>query len=241
MACVKIELEKSHRQKTSVVVGTFATFFLLAISAWKTFFFLWETARSANSRNWQPETLATTKASYLERMITMYLKPFSPFTSHFLTQKVDQYKYQPRKSKDQILPLGSRESLTWIIQKTILCLVLDFQGQYIIWSTPLTHKVRRSIYQHNININILYMINTFFEKTIPTQSYLLQIRFLQLRHLQGQLFCLRTMSRSWGLDPKLGRESQPSLCWIGKTWDSTIHLWFVVFCEDFHFWKGDVS
>ena len=34
----------------------------------------------------------------------------------------------PRKSKDQTLPLGSRESFTWIILKTILCLVLDFQG-----------------------------------------------------------------------------------------------------------------
>ncbi len=29
---------------------------------------------------------------------------------------------------DQTLPLGSRESFTWIILKTILCLVLDFQG-----------------------------------------------------------------------------------------------------------------
>ena len=34
----------------------------------------------------------------------------------------------PRKSKDQTLPVGSRESFTWIILKTILCLVLDFQG-----------------------------------------------------------------------------------------------------------------
>ena len=38
--------------------------------------------------------------------------------------------YLPRKSKDQTLPIGSRESFTWIIQKTILCLVLDFQGLY---------------------------------------------------------------------------------------------------------------
>ena len=36
----------------------------------------------------------------------------------------------PRKSKDQTLPIGSRESFTWIILKTILCLVLDFQGIY---------------------------------------------------------------------------------------------------------------
>ncbi len=34
----------------------------------------------------------------------------------------------PRKSKDQTLPIGSRESFTWITLKTILCLVLDFQG-----------------------------------------------------------------------------------------------------------------
>ena len=34
----------------------------------------------------------------------------------------------PRKSKDQTLPLGSRESFTWFTLKTILCLVLDFQG-----------------------------------------------------------------------------------------------------------------
>ena len=36
---------------------------------------------------------------------------------------------QPRESKDQTLPIGSRESFIWIIRKTILCLVLDFQGQ----------------------------------------------------------------------------------------------------------------
>ena len=34
----------------------------------------------------------------------------------------------PRKSKDQTLPIGSRESFAWIILKTILCLVLDSQG-----------------------------------------------------------------------------------------------------------------
>ena len=36
---------------------------------------------------------------------------------------------KPRKSKDQTLPIGSRESFTWIILKTILCLVLDTQGK----------------------------------------------------------------------------------------------------------------
>ena len=38
----------------------------------------------------------------------------------------------PRKSKDQTLPIGSRESFTWIILKTILCLVLDFQGFWFL-------------------------------------------------------------------------------------------------------------
>ena len=37
--------------------------------------------------------------------------------------------HKPRKSKDQTLPISSRESFTWIIPKTILCLVLDFQGK----------------------------------------------------------------------------------------------------------------
>ena len=46
----------------------------------------------------------------------------------------------PMKSKDQTLPTGSRESFTWIIPKTILCLVLDFQGLnfYYIESTIST-------------------------------------------------------------------------------------------------------
>ena len=38
------------------------------------------------------------------------------------------YIYIPRESKDQTLPIGSRESFIWIILKTILSLVLDFQG-----------------------------------------------------------------------------------------------------------------
>ena len=36
--------------------------------------------------------------------------------------------YMPRKSKDQTLPIGSRESFIGIILKTILCLVLDSKG-----------------------------------------------------------------------------------------------------------------
>ena len=37
--------------------------------------------------------------------------------------------YKPRESKDQTLPKGSRESFISIILKTILCMVLDFQGK----------------------------------------------------------------------------------------------------------------
>ena len=44
------------------------------------------------------------------------------------------FQHIPRKSKDQTLPIGSRESFTWIILKTILCLVLDSQG--ILWLDP---------------------------------------------------------------------------------------------------------
>ena len=40
-------------------------------------------------------------------------------------------KTNPKKSKDQTLPIGSRESFTWSILKTILCLVLDFQGNIL--------------------------------------------------------------------------------------------------------------
>ena len=38
-------------------------------------------------------------------------------------------KHLTRKCKDQTLPIGSKESFTWIIPKTILCLVLDLQLQ----------------------------------------------------------------------------------------------------------------
>ena len=44
--------------------------------------------------------------------------------------KVPTINVIPRKSKDQTLPIGRRESFTWVIPKTILCLVLDPQGVY---------------------------------------------------------------------------------------------------------------
>ena len=37
----------------------------------------------------------------------------------------------PSKSKNQTLPIGSRESCIWIILKTIFCLVMDIQSLYI--------------------------------------------------------------------------------------------------------------
>lgn len=47
---------------------------------------------------------------------------------------------------------------------------------YIIWSTPLTHKVRRSIYQHNVNIK-----NKLYDQHLPKEKdpkvILLQIHF----------------------------------------------------------------
>ena len=51
----------------------------------------------------------------------------------------------PWKSKDQTLPIGSRESFTWIILKTILCLVLDFQGVgmiYLFWIEMNTSRIK---------------------------------------------------------------------------------------------------
>ena len=38
---------------------------------------------------------------------------------------------QPRKSKDKTLTISSTESFTPMILKTILCLLLDFQGKCI--------------------------------------------------------------------------------------------------------------
>ena len=59
--------------------------------------------------------------------------------------------HYPRKSKDQTLPIGSRESFTWIIQKTILCLVWDFQG-YVFG-----------------NLDVLWVPVAFFVGDLPSQ------------------------------------------------------------------------
>ena len=51
---------------------------------------------------------------------------------HFLclrgTNPISPQEVRQRKSFKRKIPIGSRESFTWIILKTILCLVLDFQG-----------------------------------------------------------------------------------------------------------------
>ena len=54
----------------------------------------------------------------------IYKRPMDPLSPKSVG------KYIPWESKDQTLPIGSRESFIWIILKTILCLVLDFQGIY---------------------------------------------------------------------------------------------------------------
>ena len=48
--------------------------------------------------------------------------------SENVNNEIATSNYIPRESKDQTLPIGSRESFIWIILKTILGLVLDFQG-----------------------------------------------------------------------------------------------------------------
>ena len=47
------------------------------------------------------------------------------------THKSTNYQcYTQEVQVDQTLPIGRRESFTWVIPKTILCLVLDPQGIY---------------------------------------------------------------------------------------------------------------
>ena len=54
--------------------------------------------------------------------------PWGPRLTSHDNSPISPSIYIPRKSKDQTLTVGSRESFTWIIPRTILCLVLDFQG-----------------------------------------------------------------------------------------------------------------
>ena len=54
----------------------------------------------------------------------------------------------PRKSKDLALPIGSRESFTWIIPRTILCLVLDFQGIYTLKFSCILWRVLGFLWQY---------------------------------------------------------------------------------------------
>ena len=51
-----------------------------------------------------------------------------------------------RKSKNQTLPMGSREFFIWIILKTILCLLLDFQDICRVLTQRLCFFCRFSIH-----------------------------------------------------------------------------------------------
>ena len=70
-----------------------------------------------------------TLTPWIETLTTKILEKSSPAKPK--NQQTTFCFMDPRKSKDQTLPIGSRESFTWIILKTILCLVLDFQGD--VW------------------------------------------------------------------------------------------------------------
>ena len=67
--------------------------------------------------------------------------------------------YKPRKSKDQTLPLCSRESFTWITLKTILCLVLDFQGKHILGSKNYHYYLKNHCFNRVSAVTILYRVD----------------------------------------------------------------------------------
>ncbi len=69
------------------------------------------------------------------------------------------YIYIPRKSKYQTLVIGSRQSFTWSILKTILCLVLDFQVHINIY-----------IYTHIYQIEMSSMSSLYFGPIFSTKQ-----------------------------------------------------------------------
>ena len=88
-------------------------------------------------------SIQTSKIEYMSKKNTLDIqspaeKVFGPLkiylkhqTSGDIRLDVSGHNLQkPRKSKNQTLPIGSRESFIWIILKTILCLVVDFQGKH---------------------------------------------------------------------------------------------------------------
>ena len=81
---------------------------------------------------------------------------YSSLPSRYVAWLVAPTKcYKPRESKDQTLPIGSRESFIWTILKTILCLVLDFQS--------MCFSFRNGIVDEHIlpTVTILHRQNVF--------------------------------------------------------------------------------
>ena len=65
--------------------------------------------------------------------------PFGITRHHVALHQISLHALHiPRESNDQTLPIGSREPFIWTIPKTILCLVLDFQGvyTYLLFAPP---------------------------------------------------------------------------------------------------------
>ena len=88
----------------------------------------WETPQKIKARDFHGCTSSSSSGPTLflskigsVQTYTFYGVPYHRLMACLLTK--------PRKSKDQTLPSGSRESFTWIILKTILCLVLDLPGK----------------------------------------------------------------------------------------------------------------
>ena len=69
----------------------------------------------------------------------LFPPPLQQWRSRRIIDKTGSILLGPRKSKYQTLPLGSRESFIWIIPKTILCLVLDFQGGDMLRTRKIKH------------------------------------------------------------------------------------------------------
>ena len=140
----------------------------------------------------------------------------------------------PRKSKDQTLPIGSRESFnfTWIILKTILCLVLDFHGMFPSPSC-LQLQLRGRFVQHMWGTNQTQNFdwNSVSEKiccilgagffTCPGIG---DIQYIMMEHILSYRFTLSLSSSfvnhpTWLFpsqdDPSAGR----AWCHHGVTWD----------------------
>ena len=85
----------------------------------------------SSSLNWTCRTSAAMNQPAFADRSTVQLFAYEATSEGFTY--IARHLHIPWKSKDQTLPIGSRESFTWIILKTILCLVLDFQGIYNIY------------------------------------------------------------------------------------------------------------